>query len=166
MVYRHDKITVQQCKELNPDRLVISPGPGWPKDSGVSNDVISEFFGKIPILGVCLGHECLVELYGGEVTHCGEIKHGKTSKIQHDGKGVYDGIPNGVEVIRYHSLAANIAKVPPNFLITAKTENGIIMGVRHERFKVEGVQFHPESIKTEHGMKMLQNFLTWEGAEW
>eukprot|EP01124_Arcella_intermedia_P026833 TRINITY_DN5141_c0_g1_i1.p1 TRINITY_DN5141_c0_g1~~TRINITY_DN5141_c0_g1_i1.p1 ORF type:complete len:746 (+),score=172.60 TRINITY_DN5141_c0_g1_i1:321-2240(+) len=166
VVYRHDKITIEECLQLNPDRLVISPGPGWPKDAGVSNPAIKIFEGKIPILGVCLGHECIIELFGGEITHCGEVKHGKTSKIQHDGKGVYSGLPQDIEVIRYHSLAANIKKIPDDFVVTSTTKLGIIMGIRHNKYRIEGVQFHPESIKTEYGMEMLNNFLRWESPVW
>lgn len=165
VVLRNDA-SLEQCIAVNPSRVVISPGPGWPKDAGASNEVLKHYLGKLPILGVCLGHECLVELYGGKIIHCGEIMHGKTSKMFHDGKGVFQGVPDGFEAIRYHSLAADPAVVMPDFEITCKTSNGIIQGIRHKKFKVEGVQFHPESIKTEHGLKMIQNFLNWEGAEW
>jgi len=157
---------VSEAFDLKPNRLVISPGPGWPKDAGISNDLIKAFLGKIPILGVCLGHECLTEIYGGEIIHCGEVKHGKTSRIRHDGKGVYVNLPADLEVIRYHSLAANINRLPPDFYVTSQTETGIIMGIRHNKYKVEGVQFHPESIKTDCGLEMLKNFLTWETPEW
>jgi len=166
IVYRNDKISVSEALELHPTRLVISPGPGWPKDAGISNDLIKAFFGKLPILGVCLGHECMVEIFGGEITHCGEVKHGKTSKIKHDGKGVYVNLPEEIEVIRYHSLAANVNKIPPEWSVTSRSDSGVIMGIRHYKYKVEGVQFHPESIKTDYGLEMLQNFLTWEGPEW
>jgi anthranilate synthase/aminodeoxychorismate synthase-like glutamine amidotransferase len=164
IVYRHDEITVSEALAINPHHLIISPGPGWPKDSGVSNDLIQTFMGKIPILGVCLGHECLVELFGGEITHCGEVKHGKTSKIRHDGKGVYVQLPEEIEVIRYHSLAANAQKIPPQFYVTAKADSGVIMGIRHERYRIEGVQYHPESIKTEYGLEMLKKFFELENT--
>jgi len=167
IVYRHDKITVEECLALKPDHVMISPGPGWPKDAGVSNDVLKAFMGKVPILGVCLGHECLTEIFGGEIIHCGEVKHGKTSKIKHDGKGIYKNLPEDIEVIRYHSLAANVKRIPNDFYVTSKTDDtGVIMGIRHEKFKVEGVQFHPESIKTEHGIEMLKTFLSWKGPTW
>jgi anthranilate synthase/aminodeoxychorismate synthase-like glutamine amidotransferase len=166
IVYRHDKISVSEALALNPDHIIISPGPGWPKDAGVSNDIIKEFFGKKPILGVCLGHECLTDLFGGEILHCGEVKHGKTSRITHDGKGIYQDLPNEIEVIRYHSLAASIHKIPPDFYVTSRTESGVIMGIRHNKYRVEGVQFHPESIKTDHGIEMLKTFLSWDKPEW
>jgi len=134
---------------------------------GLSNDAIKYFVGKVPILGVCLGHECIVELFGGKITHCGEIKHGKTSKLQHTGTGVFTGIPNGAEAIRYHSLAAEVTTIDPNiFEVTARTENGIIMALRHKTYKMESLQFHPESIKTDHGLQMLKTFLSYEGPNW
>jgi len=166
IVFRNDAITVEECLALDPKRVVISPGPSWPKDAGISNDVIKAFAGKVPVLGVCLGHECLVTVYGGEIVHAGEIVHGKTSSITHDGKGVFAGIPNNVNVIRYHSLAASIKTLPNDLIITAQTERGIVMGLRHKTLKVEGVQFHPESIKTEYGMEMLKNFIKEEGGHW
>jgi len=166
IVFRHDKISVQECLNLAPDHVVISPGPGWPKDAGISNDVIRAFAGKVPVLGVCLGHECMTEIYGGEIIHCGEIKHGKTSKITHDGKGVYKGLPQNLEVIRYHSLAANLNKIPKDFYVTSRTEQGVVMGIRHVKYQIEGVQFHPESIKTDYGIEMLRNFISWEGPQW
>src|SRR4051812_25590366 len=124
------------------------------------------FAGKVPVLGVCLGHECLTEIYGGKIVHCGEIQHGKTSIIRHDGRGVYKGLPDDVEVIRYHSLAAEVPTLPPVLEISSRTDNGVVMGLRHKTFKLEGVQFHPESIKTTHGMQMLANFLAWTGGHW
>jgi len=166
IVYRNDQISVSECLEIAPDHLMISPGPGWPTDAGISNDLILAFSGKIPILGVCLGHECMTEIFGGEIIHCGEIKHGKTSKIIHDGNGIYRGLPAELEVIRYHSLAANIKKIPEEFSVSARTENGVVMGIRHSRFKIEGVQFHPESIKTDCGIDMLRNFINLEGGVW
>lgn len=166
VVYRNDAITVEECEALQPKRVVISPGPSWPKDAGISNDIIRAFAGKVPVLGVCLGHECLVTVYGGEIVHAGEIVHGKTSVISHDGKGVFVDIPNNIQVIRYHSLAANVKNLPDELIVTSQTANGIIMGLRHKKYKVEGVQFHPESIKTEYGMEMLRNFIREEGGHW
>jgi len=159
--------TLQECIDAKPIRVVISPGPGWPQEAGVSNDAIKYFAGKLPILGVCLGHECIVELFGGKITHCGEIKHGKTSKLLHTGTGVFQGIPDGAEAIRYHSLAAERTTIDPNiFDVTARTDNGIIMALRHKSLKMESLQFHPESIKTEYGLQMLKTFLTYEGPTW
>jgi anthranilate synthase/aminodeoxychorismate synthase-like glutamine amidotransferase len=134
VVLRNDA-TLEQCIALNPKRVVISPGPGWPHEAGVSNDAIKHFLGKVPLLGVCLGHECLVELYGGKIIHCGEIMHGKTSKMYHDGKGVFEGVPDGFEAIRYHSLAADTQVVMPDYDITCKTSNGIIQGIRHRKYR-------------------------------
>ncbi|PRP88765.1 putative anthranilate synthase component I [Planoprotostelium fungivorum] len=166
-VIRNDKISLEDCIQMKPDRIVISPGPSWPKDAGISSDVIRHFSGKIPVLGVCLGHECMIEVFGGRIEHCGEVVHGKTSAIKHDGKGVYQGLPQSVPVIRYHSLAAPLSSIEGTPLIaTSFTENGIIMGVRHNKYTVEGVQYHPESIKTDFGMEMLKNFLQFEGGEW
>ncbi|MFN0097006.1 MAG: anthranilate synthase component II [Dehalococcoidia bacterium] len=166
VVHRNDKVTVAECIALNPDHVVISPGPGNPNDAGVSRDVIRHFAGKVPVLGVCLGHQCIYDVYGGVVAGAGEIKHGKTSKVHHDGKGVFSGIPNDFVAVRYHSLAGQPETLPGDLDITATTESGVIMGVRHNELKVEGVQFHPESIVTEHGKDLLRNFLTMEGGRW
>jgi len=167
IVHRNDKITLKECKALKPDAIVVSPGPGWPGDSCVALEVIRYFTGKIPVLGVCLGHEAVVEVFGGKIVHCGEIVHGKTSRITHDGKGIYKGIPNNFEVIRYHSLAASRDALPKDFIVTAETvDSHVIMGIRHKKYTVEGVQYHPESIKTEYGKKLLQNFLDLTSAEW
>lgn len=167
IVFRNDKVSVDLCEKLEPARVVISPGPSWPKDAGVSNEVILRFAGRVPILGVCLGHECMVECFGGKIQHCGEIMHGKTSAITHDNKGVYQNLPQNVPVIRYHSLAATIQTVPEVLEPTSFTsDNRIIMGVRHKEFRIEGVQYHPESIKTEFGMEMLNNFVNWTSPRW
>jgi anthranilate synthase/aminodeoxychorismate synthase-like glutamine amidotransferase len=149
---------------MAPERIVISPGPCTPKDAGISNDVIRQFGGRIPILGVCLGHQCIGEVYGGRVTGAGEIVHGKTSQIHHDGKGVFASLPSPFEAIRYHSLAIEPASVPDCLEVTAWTKdaqgrNRVIMGVRHKQHLVEGVQFHPESILTKPGKDLLRNFL-------
>lgn len=167
IVLRNDQTTLQHIISLNPRNLVISPGPGHPSDTaGISSPAISHFAGKIPILGVCLGEQCIFELYGGKVTHAGEINHGKTSPIGHDGRGIYTNVPQGVLVTRYHSLAGDPATVPSSLEVTSWTENGIIQGIRHKRFTVTGVQFHPESIMSEHGKTMLKNFLLLNGGLW
>ena len=158
-VARNDKITVNEIEKLAPERIVISPGPGTPAQAGISNDVIRHFGERIPILGVCLGHQCIGYSYGGTVGHAGEIKHGKSSDIHHDGKGVFRGLPDPFPAIRYHSLAIDPDSVPACLEVTARTDNNIIMGVRHREYPVEGVQFHPESILTGHGKEMLKNFL-------
>ena len=166
VVYRNDAVTLADCIALHPDHVVISPGPGHPTDAGISRDVIREFAGKVPVLGVCLGHQCIYEVFGGEVAGAGEIKHGKTSTIHHDAKGVFEGLPNDFQAVRYHSLAGTPGTQPAALDVTATAESGVIMGVRHKEFKVEGVQFHPESIATEHGKELLHNFLAMEGGRW
>jgi anthranilate synthase / indole-3-glycerol phosphate synthase / phosphoribosylanthranilate isomerase len=166
VVHRNDQVTLAECIELNPDHVVISPGPGTPDDAGISRDVIRHFAGKVPVLGVCLGHQCIYDVYGGVVAGAGEIKHGKTSAIDHDGKGVFAGIPSPFTAVRYHSLAGTPDTQPIGLNVTAKSESGIIMGVRHHDLTVEGVQFHPESIATEYGKELLQNFLNVEGGRW
>ena len=158
-VTRNDKITLDEIERLAPERIVISPGPGTPRDAGISNDVIRRFGGRVPILGVCLGHQCIGEVYGGTVAHAGEIRHGKTSLIYHDAKGVFSGLSNPLTAVRYHSLAVKEKGLPECLEISAHTENGIIMGLRHKEYSVEGVQFHPESIMTKAGKDLLRNFL-------
>ncbi|MDD5338344.1 MAG: aminodeoxychorismate/anthranilate synthase component II [Dehalococcoidales bacterium] len=158
-VARNDKITLDEIEKMQPERIVISPGPGKPEDAGISNDVILRFGERTPILGVCLGHQCIGQAYGGKVDHAGEIKHGKTSMIQHDDKGVFQGVKNPFAAVRYHSLAVQRDKFPDCLDISAVTENKIIMGLRHRQYPVEGVQFHPESIMTGEGKKILDNFL-------
>ncbi|KAI9227173.1 MAG: indole-3-glycerol phosphate synthase-domain-containing protein [Piptocephalis tieghemiana] len=170
-VFRNDAVTVEEVAALNPSHLVISPGPGHPTtDSGISKACISYFAGKIPILGVCMGQQCMVEVYGGKVGHAGEIVHGKSSEILHDGKGVYTGLPtHGVENTRYHSLAALPTSLPSSGPLypTSRTSSGIIMGVRHRDYCIEGVQFHPESILSgAHGHQMLANFLSLSSGSW
>ncbi|RKO88944.1 indole-3-glycerol phosphate synthase-domain-containing protein [Blyttiomyces helicus] len=166
VVYRNDKVTLEECIALNPRNVVISPGPGHPSAAGVSNDVLRHFAGKVPILGVCLGEQCMYELYGGTVKHAGEIVHGKTSPVRHDGKGLYEGVPQGIEATRYHSLAGDPATLPEVLEVTSWTESGIVMGVRHKKFVMEGVQYHPESISSEAGKQMFATFLSWEGGVW
>jgi anthranilate synthase/aminodeoxychorismate synthase-like glutamine amidotransferase len=159
-VVRNDAATVEEIEAMAPERIVLSPGPRTPADAGVSTDVV-RYFGErgMPVLGVCLGHQCIGAAYGASVGAAGEIRHGKTSSINHDGKGVFAGLPSPLEGIRYHSLAILPDTVPGDLEVTATTDNGIIMGVRHRSFPVEGIQFHPESIMTERGKELLANFL-------
>jgi anthranilate synthase/aminodeoxychorismate synthase-like glutamine amidotransferase len=157
--YRNDKITIDQIRKLKPERIVISPGPGYPKDAGISISVIKEFAGKLPILGVCLGHQAIGEAFGGKIVQAKRFMHGKTSPIHHDGKTIYKGIPNPFTATRYHSLLVERASLPECLEISAWTDQEEIMGVRHKEYKVEGIQFHPESILTTEGKKLLGNFL-------
>jgi len=166
VVHRNDQITLEACRELAPDHVVISPGPGRPDESGISRDVIREFAGKVPVLGVCLGHQCIYEVFGGTVAGAGEILHGKVSTIEHDGRGVYEGLPEGFHAARYHSLAGTPETQPSVLEVTSHSESGVIMGVRHRELTVEGVQFHPESIATEFGHEIIKNFLAMEGGRW
>lgn len=163
-VYRNDQITVAQIERLAPEKLVISPGPCTPNEAGVSVEAIKHFAGRIPILGVCLGHQSIGQAFGGSIVHAGEIMHGKTSMIQHKDTGVFKGLPNPLEATRYHSLVIEKDSLPDCLEITAWTaddERAVdeIMGVRHKQLAVEGVQFHPESILTQYGHDMLKNFL-------
>jgi anthranilate synthase/aminodeoxychorismate synthase-like glutamine amidotransferase len=158
-VFRNDAITLDEIEKLAPERIVISPGPGYPKDAGISTDCFRRFGGHLPILGVCLGHQCLGEAYGGVTDHAGEIKHGKTSLVHHDGKGVFRGLPDPFPAVRYHSLAVKGYNLPECLEVSARTDNDIIMGLRHKEYPVEGVQFHPESIATKAGKDLLRNFL-------
>jgi anthranilate synthase component 2 len=162
-VARNDKISLDEIQMLSPERIVISPGPGTPQQAGISNDVILHFGEKIPLLGVCLGHQCIGHSYGGKVDRAGEIKHGKSSLIHHDGNGLFRGIQTPFPAIRYHSLAVMRDSLPDCLEVSAWTDNGIIMGLRHRRFPVEGVQFHPESIMTMVGKDLLRNFLEVSG---
>ncbi|MGB9109865.1 MAG: aminodeoxychorismate/anthranilate synthase component II [Telluria sp.] len=156
---RNDEISLEQIADMNPDRICISPGPKSPKDAGVSVEVLKQFKGKLPILGVCLGHQAIGEAFGGNIVRAKQVMHGKTSKIAHTGVGVFKGLPSPFTVIRYHSLAIERASLPSCLEVTAWTDDGEIMGVRHKEFDIEGVQFHPESILSEHGHAMLKNFL-------
>jgi anthranilate synthase/aminodeoxychorismate synthase-like glutamine amidotransferase len=158
VVYRNDKITVGKVKELKPSRIVISPGPGRPEDGRISNDVIKAFYRQAPILGVCLGNQCIAYSFGGRVVRAKRLMHGKTSMIQHDGKGIFTGLSNPFEATRYHSLIIE-EPVPAGFEISALTSEGEIMGIRHKEYPLEGVQFHPESILTFEGRKLLGNFV-------
>jgi anthranilate synthase component II len=158
-VARHDAVTTAELADLAPDGIVISPGPGTPSDGGISNEVIATFAGRIPLLGVCLGHQCIAEVFGATIVRAPELVHGKTSLIHHDGRGVFTGLPQPFDATRYHSLVVDPASVPPVLEVTARTDNGLIMGLRHRDAAVEGVQFHPESILTTAGMDLLGNFL-------
>lgn len=159
-VYRNDEITLQEIEQKNPERIVISPGPCTPNEAGISNDVIRQFAPTTPILGVCLGHQCIGAVFGGKVIRAGRLMHGKTSEIHHDGKTIFHDLPNPFTATRYHSLIVEKASLPDALEITAKTDQDEIMGLRHKTYKVEGVQFHPESILTEPGKQLLQNFLS------
>jgi para-aminobenzoate synthetase component II len=158
-VFRNDKISLQEIKELQPDQLVISPGPCTPNEAGISMEVIREFAGKIPLLGVCLGHQSIGQVFGGEVIRAERLMHGKTSQVFHDGKTIFAGIPNPFTATRYHSLIVRKETLPDCLEISAETEQGEIMALRHKQLVVEGVQFHPESILTEAGKDLLRNFL-------
>ncbi len=158
-VRRNDRMTVKEAEELEPDYLVISPGPGGPRDAGVSMDLIATFAGSIPILGICLGHQCIGEVFDGRVGPASSLVHGKTSRIYHDGAGLFAGLKSPFEAGRYHSLAVEESSLPACLQITAQTAEGEIMGIRHRTLPVEGVQFHPESILTPQGQGIFRNFL-------
>ena len=158
-VVRNDQITLEDIELMAPEKIVISPGPCTPKEAGISNDLVRHFEGRVPILGVCLGHQCIGYAYGGTVGGAGEIMHGKMSMVHHDGRGVFKGLPDPFEAIRYHSLAVYREGLPDDLEVTAWTDNDVIMGVRHRQFPVEGIQFHPESIMTKVGHDLLRNFL-------
>jgi anthranilate synthase component II len=164
VVHRNDALPVDDLVALEPDAVLISPGPGTPDDAGVSNDVITAFAGRVPVLGVCLGHQCIGQVYGGSVVRAPQVMHGKTSLIRHQGSGVFAGLPQPLEATRYHSLVVDRASVPDCLEITAETDDGIVMGVRHKELAVEGVQFHPESILTVAGHDLLRTFLGQAGA--
>jgi len=158
-VYRNDEITLDKIAQLNPERIVISPGPCTPNEAGVSLAVINQFSQNIPVLGVCLGHQSIGQAFGGRVVHAKQLMHGKTSPIFHHDTGVFRGLPNPFTATRYHSLVVESATLPDCLEITAWTEDGEIMGIRHKTLAIEGIQFHPESILSEHGHQMLENFL-------
>jgi anthranilate synthase/aminodeoxychorismate synthase-like glutamine amidotransferase len=159
VVFRNDKITLEGVGRLDPEMIMISPGPCTPREAGISVDLIKEFFGKKPILGVCLGHQSLAYARGGNVVRAKRLLHGKTSMIHHDGKGIYSGIPDPFEATRYHSLIVEEKSLPDEFEISAWTDEGEIMGIRHKQYVLEGVQFHPESILTRFGKDILKNFI-------
>jgi anthranilate synthase/aminodeoxychorismate synthase-like glutamine amidotransferase len=164
LVYRHDAIDLPAIDALAPDAVLISPGPGRPEDAGISNDVIRHLGPRLPILGVCLGHQCIGQVYGGDVVRAAEIMHGKTSLVRHHGTGVFEGLPTPLEATRYHSLVVARETLPDVLEITAETDDGTIMGLRHREYDVEGVQFHPESILTTGGHDLLRTFLRRAGA--
>jgi len=158
-VHRNDKISVDEIARRKPERIVISPGPCTPQEAGISMELVSELAGKFPILGVCLGHQAIGAAFGGKIKRAPELFHGKTSEIHHDNKGVFRDLADPFTATRYHSLIVERKSLPRELMITAETDDGIIMGVRHRRHKIEGVQFHPESVLTESGKKLLKNFL-------
>jgi len=159
VIKRNDEITIAEIRALNPDRICISPGPCTPKEAGISNEVIRTFGESTPLLGVCLGHQCIGDVFGGDVVRAGRLMHGKTSPILHDGKGIFTDLPNPFEATRYHSLLVKRETFPDVLEISAETAEKEIMGLRHKKFPIHGVQFHPESILTLEGKKLLQNFL-------
>jgi len=161
-VFRNDKITVREIEQLQPDRLLISPGPCTPKEAGISIEAIKYFAGKLPILGVCLGHQAIGEAFGGTVVRAGRIMHGKTSPMDHDGKGVFTSLPNPFDGMRYHSLIVQESDFPDCLEVTCRSDQGELMGLRHKELAIEGVQFHPESIMTPAGITLLKNFLAAE----
>ena len=158
-VYRNDKITVAEIKKMKPEKIVVSPGPCTPDRAGISVDVIREFSGKVPILGVCLGHQSIGQAFGGKVIRAPKVRHGKTSEVSHDGKTLFKGLSNPFVATRYHSLIVERESLPDCFEISAWTDDGLIMGFRHKEYPTEGVQFHPESILTVEGKQLLQNFI-------
>ncbi len=157
-VFRNDQVTVEDVRKLNPDQIVISPGPGDPDDSGVSNDIIRQLGPTIPLLGVCLGHQCIGYVYGGKVSRAPRLMHGRVSSVYHNGRGVFNGVPSPFNATRYHSLIVE-ETVPDVLEVTAFTREGEVMGIHHKEYPITGVQFHPESILTEHGKRILRNFL-------
>jgi anthranilate synthase/aminodeoxychorismate synthase-like glutamine amidotransferase len=165
LVHRNDQITLAEADALAPTHLCISPGPGTPYDAGISMAMIHHFAGRLPILGVCLGHQSITEVFGGKVVRNTRLMHGKTSPIEHDAAGVFAGLPSPLEVGRYHSLVAQPASMPPELLVTARTAEGEIMGLRHRDLMIEGVQFHPESVLTPQGPAMLANFIRQQGGQ-
>jgi para-aminobenzoate synthetase component 2 len=158
-VRRNDKTSIKEIEDLNPTSIIISPGPGTPKDSGISPEIILHFKEKIPILGVCLGHQTIGEVFGGKVLQANNILHGKASKIHHDGKTIFNNIENPFTATRYHSLIVERQSLPDCFTLSAWTEDETIMGIRHKKYNIEGVQFHPESVLTKVGMDILKNFI-------
>lgn len=158
-VHRNDKITLDEIESMKPERIVISPGPGTPQSAGITISMIERFHPKVPILGVCLGHQAIGAAFGGRVLHAARIMHGKTSEISHDGKGVFRDLPDPITATRYHSLAVERKSLPSCLEVSAEAEDGEIMGLRHREYPVEGIQFHPESILTKEGMNILRNFL-------
>lgn len=159
IVYRNDSITLAEVERAGPSHIIVSPGPCSPLEAGISNDVIRHFAGRIPVLGVCLGHQCIGHVFGGEVVRAPVPTHGKSSLVHHDGRTIFEGLPNPLEAGRYHSLVIRKETLPPTLELSAWTADGVVMGVRHREYAVEGVQFHPESVMTESGYDILRNFL-------
>ena len=166
VVYRNDRVTLAEIENFNPSHIVISPGPGTPLDAGISNDVVRHFAGRIPILGVCLGHQCIGYVYGGQIVRATVPTHGKSSLVYHDGRTVYHNLPDPFEAGRYHSLVVKRDTFPSSLVLTAETDDGVVMGIRHRDYVVEGVQFHPESIMTDVGHNILRNFLSFRQPRW
>lgn len=160
VVHRHDAIDLAEVEAIDPDAVLISPGPGRPEDAGLSNTLIAEWSSRVPIFGVCLGMQCMGQTFGGRVVRAPQVQHGKTSLVHHQGTGVFEGLPNPLEATRYHSLVVERSSLPDCLEITAETDDGLIMGLRHRELEVEGVQFHPESILTVAGHDMLRTFLS------
>ena len=158
-MFRNDQITLEEIEKLRPEKIVISPGPCTPKEAGISCDLIRRFGAKTPVLGVCLGHQCIGAAFGGEIIRAPTIMHGKLSEIFHDSKTIYQSLKNPFSAMRYHSLVIDPNRCPPELSVSARTADGVIMGVRHRSYPIEGVQFHPESILTDEGKKLLKNFL-------
>lgn len=162
VVARNDKITIEEIREMAPERIILSPGPKAPKDAGICMEVVRTFAGQIPILGICLGHQCIGEAFGGVVTYAKRLCHGKQSWINHTEDGIFAGIDSPIQVARYHSLAIKEESLPDCLEVTARTEDGEIMAIRHKEYPVVGLQFHPESIYTQHGKRMMENFIRME----
>ncbi len=158
-VVRNDAVTLEEIRQMHPEKIVLSPGPKSPSEAGICMDVVKEFYKEVPILGICLGHQCIGEAFGGTVSYAKSLYHGKQSEISHDGTGIFEGIPSPVKVARYHSLAVQEDDLPECLEVTARTADGEIMAIRHKEYPVVGLQFHPESIYTEHGKRMIENFI-------
>lgn len=164
-VVRNDKITIEEIREGKPEKIVLSPGPKSPREAGICMEVVKEFYKEIPILGICLGHQCIGEAFGGMVTYAKSLFHGKQSEMKHDGRGIFAGVSSPIKVARYHSLAVQRENLPECLEIIAETADGEIMALRHKEYPVIGLQFHPESIYTEHGKRMIENFLNGTACE-